>query len=233
MLYCHGNGGNVANWADAAQSLHDRVGVSVLLFDYRGYGRSEGKPSEVGVLADARAARAWLAQREGIAEKPDRSDGAITGRRGRRRFGRRDGARALVLESTFTSLPEVAQTMFPLLPVRLVMQTKLQLGWRRSPTTTAHCCKATARPTDLIPYRIGRELFDAANEPKQFVPHCRRRPQRSTTRRILPNVVGVLGSSVTGTTWPSHCPSFSSGLPLCVKSGRPPATGCLPRPNRR
>ena len=68
VLYCHGNAGNVAEWADAGRVLHDRVGLALLIFDYRGYGRSEGKPSEAGVVADARAARAWLAQRTGLPE---------------------------------------------------------------------------------------------------------------------------------------------------------------------
>ncbi len=62
VLFCHGNGGNVALWADVLRILHDRMGVTAMGFDYRGYGRSEGTPSEAGVLADARAARAWLAQ---------------------------------------------------------------------------------------------------------------------------------------------------------------------------
>ena len=68
VLFCHGNGGNVALWADVLRNLHDRMGVTAMGFDYRGYGRSEGTPSEAGVLADARAARAWLARRTGIAE---------------------------------------------------------------------------------------------------------------------------------------------------------------------
>ena len=67
-IFCHGNAGNVAQWADECRILHDRLGVSSLVFDYRGFGRSEGKPSEAGVLADARAARAWLARRAGVNE---------------------------------------------------------------------------------------------------------------------------------------------------------------------
>ena len=55
VLFCHGNGGNVALWASVLQTLHDRMGVTAMGFDYRGYGRSEGTPSEAGVLADARA----------------------------------------------------------------------------------------------------------------------------------------------------------------------------------
>ena len=89
VLFCHGNAGNVALWADVLRLLHDRMGVAALVFDYRGYGRSEGTPSEAGVLADARAARTWLASRAGIAGKPDRADGPLAGRGRGRRSGRR------------------------------------------------------------------------------------------------------------------------------------------------
>ena len=77
-------------WADVLRILHDRMGVAVMGFDYRGYGRSEGTPSEAGVLADARAARAWLARRAGIAENQIVLMGRVAGRgRGRRSGGRR------------------------------------------------------------------------------------------------------------------------------------------------
>ena len=68
VLFCHGNGGNVTYRAEVIRMLHDRVGVTVLVFDYRGYGKSEGSPDEAGVLADARAARTWLAEKTGVAE---------------------------------------------------------------------------------------------------------------------------------------------------------------------
>jgi fermentation-respiration switch protein FrsA (DUF1100 family) len=169
VLFCHGNAGNVAQWADELRILHDRLGVSSLLFDYRGFGRSEGKPSEAGVLADARAARAWLARRAGVAESQIVLMGRSLGGAVAVDLAATDGARALVLESTFTSMPDVAKTMFPLLPVRLLMQTQLnsvaKIGRYHGPLLQSH---GTA--DRLIPYAIGRRLFDAANEPKQFVP---------------------------------------------------------------
>jgi uncharacterized protein len=169
VLYCHGNGGNVADWAGAARELHDRVAVSVLLFDYRGYGRSDGTPTEAGVLADARAARAWLAQRAGIAESQIVLMGRSLGGAVAVDLAANDGARALVLESTFTSLPDVGQTMYPLLPVRLLMRTELdsaaKIARYHGPLLQSH---GTA--DRLIPYPIGRRLFDKANEPKQFIP---------------------------------------------------------------
>ena len=68
VLFLHGNAGNLTHRAEVLRILHDRVGVAVMIFDYRGYGKSGGKPNEQGVLADARAGRAWLARRQHIAE---------------------------------------------------------------------------------------------------------------------------------------------------------------------
>ncbi|MCL4193640.1 MAG: alpha/beta fold hydrolase, partial [Thermoguttaceae bacterium] len=69
VLFCHGNAGNVTHRADSLQALHHGAGVAVFVFDYRGYGRSAGRPSEEGIIADARAARAWLAQRAAVPEQ--------------------------------------------------------------------------------------------------------------------------------------------------------------------
>ena len=66
LLIAHGNAGNLAHRADLVRYVQRELGVSVLIFDYRGYGRSEGRPSEPGILADARAARQWLAARAEI-----------------------------------------------------------------------------------------------------------------------------------------------------------------------
>jgi len=167
VLYCHGNGGNVAIWADALRVLHDRMGVAALCFDYRGYGRCEGTPSEAGVLADARAARAWLAQRTKIAENKIVLMGRSLGGAVAVDLAQ-DGARGLVLESTFTSMPAVGQTLMPWLPVRSMMQTRFdslsKIRQYRGPLLQSH---GTA--DRLIPYAMGRELFEAAQEPKRFI----------------------------------------------------------------
>jgi fermentation-respiration switch protein FrsA (DUF1100 family) len=67
-LFCHGNAGNVVGRGGTLKILNERHRLSVMVFDYRGFGQSEGKPNEVGILADARAARQWLANRTGVEE---------------------------------------------------------------------------------------------------------------------------------------------------------------------
>ncbi len=168
VLFCHGNAGNLTDRADVLRALHERVGVSVLIFDYRGYGRSEGKPSEAGILADARAARAWLAAREKIAERDVVAMGESIGGAVAVDLAARDGARALILESTFTSLPDVAACHFRWLPVRWVLRTRLdslgKIGDYRGPLLMAH-----GDADRIVPVEFGRRLFEGAREPKQFL----------------------------------------------------------------
>lgn len=168
VLFCHGNGGNITHRVALLRMLHDRVGVSVLIFDYRGYGRSEGKPSEEGVYADARAARAWLAAREKIRETDVVPMGESLGGAVAVELAARDGARALILESTFSSLPDVAAYHYPILPVRWAMRSRFdsvdKIGNYHGPLFQSHGDEDT-----IVPLQFGERLFAAANEPKQFI----------------------------------------------------------------
>ena len=168
VLYCHGNSGNLSHRAGVLRTLHDEVGVSVLIFDYRGYGRSHGRPGEEGILADARAARAWLARRAGVDEQDIVLLGHALGTGVAVDLAARDGARALVLESAFTSVPDVGASYFPRLPIRLVTRTELdsyhKIRRYRGPLLQSHGERDT-----IVPYRLGRRLYRAANEPKEFI----------------------------------------------------------------
>lgn len=168
VLLCHGNAGNVTNRAELLRALHDRVGVSVLCFDYRGYGRSEGSPDETGVLQDARAARTWLAQRAGVAEGDIVLMGRSLGGGVAVDLAATDGARGLILESTFTSLPDVAGAHVAWLPAKTLMRNRLdsieKIGNYRGPLLHSH-----GDADRLIPFEQGQRLFAAANGPKRFV----------------------------------------------------------------
>lgn len=167
VLFACGNGGNMSYWSGEFRTLHHQLNLTVLGFDYRGYGRSAGSPSEVGILADARAARAWLAKREGIAEDRVILMGRSLGG-GVANDLAQDGCRALVIESSFTSLPDVAAKIYPYLPVRYVMRTKFdslsKIRNYRGPLFVSH---GTA--DELIPYSHGRTLYEASpSEQKTF-----------------------------------------------------------------
>lgn len=160
VLFANGNGGNMTYWREDFATLHHRCRATVMAFDYRGYGRSEGSPSGTGILQDARAARTWLAERA----KLDEDRIVLMGRS----IGgavavdlARDGARGLVVENAFTSLPEVAARLYPWLPVRTFMRTRLNslsaVADYRSPLMVSH-----GDADELVPYEMGRRLYDAA-----------------------------------------------------------------------
>ena len=168
LLYCHGNAGNVASCTPLLRLLTEGLGVSVLLFDYRGYGRSEGTPSEEGVLADARAARRWLARRAGVAERDIVLLGRSLGGGVAVDLAARDGARGLILENTFSSLPDLAAEHFPILPVRLLAPMRLdslaKIRAYHGPLLQTH-----GDADRTIPFHLAEKLFAAANPPKRFV----------------------------------------------------------------
>ena len=168
LLFCHGNAGNITHRADILGILHDEMGATVMIFDYRGFGRSEGKPNEAGILADARAARAWLAKRENIPETDIVLMGESLGGGVAVDLAAKDGAKGLVLVSTFTSIPDVAAYHYPIFPVRWLMRTRLdavgQIANYKGPLLQLH-----GQTDTIVPFRIGRQLFDKANEPKQLI----------------------------------------------------------------
>ena len=171
VLFCHGNGGNLTHRIDLMQAMQNYVGATILAFDYRGYGRSEGSPHEAGVLADARAARAWLAKRAGIAERDIVMMGESLGGAVAVDLAARDGARALILEDAFTSLRDMAAYHYPWLPSRWVMRSNLdsftQIRNYHGPLLQCH-----GDADRIVPYQYGQKLFDAANGPKKFITHA-------------------------------------------------------------
>jgi uncharacterized protein len=167
ILVAHGNAGNITSRNDLLRELY-QLGASVLIFDYRGYGRSVGTPNEAGILADARGARSWLARRAGIPESQIVLFGASLGGGVQVDLAAEDGARGLILVKTFSSLPDVAALHYPFVPVRLLMRTRLdsesKIGRYRGPLLEMHGDRDT-----VVPFALGQRLFAAANEPKQFL----------------------------------------------------------------
>ena len=168
VLFAHGNAGAVPGRWPRLRWLTERLGVSVLAFDYRGYGRSEGKPSEAGLIADARAARAKLAELAGTAEGEIVLYGRSLGGGVMTQLAADDGARGVILESTFTSLPELANYKLPLTPPGRIMRNRYDslsaLPRYQGPLLMAH-----GDADRLIPIEMGQQLYEAANQPKQFL----------------------------------------------------------------
>ena len=141
--------------------LREEYGVSILAFDYRGYGKSGGKPNESGILADSRASQRWLAQRAGISTNQVVLWGRSIGGAVSVQLAVDLGARGVILERTFTSLPDVAARHYPFLPVRTLMRNRYDSLSRitkyRGPLLQSH---GTA--DEIVPFALGEKLFAAA-----------------------------------------------------------------------
>ena len=168
LIFCHGNFGNLTSRNQLVQFLRKKFDVSVFVFDYRGYGQSEGSPHEEGVLEDGRAAQAWLADRAGIHQHDVVLMGRSLGGAVAVRLAADNGARGLVLESVSTSFPDVGARLYPWLPVRWLMRTQFNsldvIGRYSGPLLQSHGDR-----DEVIPYALGRRLHEEANEPKHFI----------------------------------------------------------------
>ncbi len=170
LLFFHGNAGNISHRLDSIELFH-RLGLAVLIIDYRGYGRSQGKPGEEGSYRDAEAAWNWLVGQQGV--DPARIvvfgrslGGAIATWLAHQQRGR-DRPAALILESTFTSVPDMGAKLYPFLPIRWLARIHYD-SLSRIAEIEAPLWLAHGPADEIVPYEQGRRLFDAAAEPKQF-----------------------------------------------------------------
>lgn len=167
VLFCHGNGGNISSRVEKFKLLH-QAGLSVLAFDYRGYGKSGGRPSEKGFYADGRAAWTWLTGTKKFPPGRIVLHGESLGGGVATQLASEFPAGALILESAFTNVVEMAHEVMPLLPARLLVTQNYdalaKLPRLRLPVLVLH-----SPQDDIIPYKMGRHLFEAANAPKRFV----------------------------------------------------------------
>lgn len=166
VLYAHGNGGNLSYCTPVLERFVT-LGLTVFIFDYRGYGRSEGVPAVEGILQDARAARAELSQRAGVGEEQIVLMGRSLGGAVAVQLAAESKARGLILQNTFSSLKEIAAYHYPKLAF-LVPTGKLDsmaaIVRHHGPLLECH-----GDADETIPFALGERLFRAANAPKYFV----------------------------------------------------------------
>lgn len=162
-LFLHGNAGNVTHRGQAILAIRE-AGSAVLVLDYRGFGKSEGNPSESGVTMDAEAAFVWL-QKRGFPSERIVLHGESLGTAVAVDLATRTKCAGLVLEAPFTSASAVAGTVVPLLGRTLIsgFDSLSRIRRVKAPLLLIHGTR-----DEVIPFRMGKELFDAANEPKQF-----------------------------------------------------------------
>jgi fermentation-respiration switch protein FrsA (DUF1100 family) len=167
-LVCHGNAGSIAGLQASLVRLNQRHELAVMAFDYRGFGRSKGKPSETGLLADARAARDWLARRTDIGKDDIVLMGYSLGGGVAVDLAAKDGASGLVLWSTFSNLPQTAAHHYSWLPTNLLMTQRFdslaKIENYHGPLLQSHGDADT-----VIPIELGQRLHQQHRGPKQFI----------------------------------------------------------------
>jgi len=167
LLFFHGNAGNISHRGESLKIFHD-LGLNVLIFDYRGYGQSEGQPDEAGLYIDAIAAWDYLIHTRGVRDQDIIIFGRSLGGVVAAQLGSHTSPVAIILESTFSSAKAMAREMFPILsfvvPVRFDFKTEEYIKAVNYPVLVIHS------PDDnIIPYTLGRAVYDAANQPKQWL----------------------------------------------------------------
>jgi fermentation-respiration switch protein FrsA (DUF1100 family) len=167
VLFCHGNGGNMMHCLDSINILYN-LGLNCFIFDYRGYGNSDGKPGEEGTYLDARAAYKWLTEEKEISPDDIIVFGRSLGGSIATQLASKVKMWALIIESAFTSYVDIGRKFYPYMPVR---------WFARFSYRTIDCIKDVhcpvmiihSRNDETIPFEFGLELYEAANEPKEFV----------------------------------------------------------------
>ena len=167
LLFCHGNGGNIYHRLDSINLFYN-LGLNCFIFDYRGYGNSEGKPDEEGTYLDSEAAYKWLTEVKKVSPENIILLGRSLGGTVATRLARKAKVKALVIESAFTSYIDMGKKFYPYMPIRWFARfsynTMDYIKDVHCPVMIVH-----SRNDEVVPFEFGLELYDAANEPKEFI----------------------------------------------------------------
>jgi hypothetical protein len=167
VLFLHGNAGNISHRLEMLKIVH-QLGLNCLMLDYRGYGQSQGSPSEQGLYTDAEAAWNWLVQEKGLSSRDIICWGRSLGGAVAAYVARDKNPGALIIESSFTSLPELGQKLYPFLPVKMISRmsfsTPQYIKYMSCPVLVVH-----SPEDEIVPFAFGEELYRAAKEPREFL----------------------------------------------------------------
>jgi fermentation-respiration switch protein FrsA (DUF1100 family) len=168
LHYSHGNAGNLSHRGPGLMRWASELNLSVLIYDYPGYGLSPGRANEENCYAAAEAGHQWLTDVQKIEPKQIALLGASLGASMAVDLARRHDHRALILIKPFSSIPDMAQVRFPWLPARYFVRHRFdnvaKIRDCHRPVFVVHGTTDT-----VVPFRLGQRLYDAANEPKEFV----------------------------------------------------------------
>lgn len=167
LLFFHGNAGNISHRRDSIE-IFRRLGLNVFIIDYRGYGKSKGKPGEQGLYQDATAAWDYLTAEKGYTSQQIIIFGRSLGGTVAANLASGVQARGLILESTFSSARDFARVVFPLLArlvwIRYDFNVVESIQQVNAPLLVLH-----SPEDEIMPFHLGKKVFEAANQPKRFV----------------------------------------------------------------
>jgi Hydrolases of the alpha/beta superfamily len=166
LVIAHGNGGNISYRIDLMKRLQ-KVQFNVLMFDYRGYGKSEGSPDEAGVYSDGRAAFDYALQLPGVDPHKIILWGTSLGGAVAVDVAIHRRPAGLILESTFSSAEDVARKAYPYLPVQFTLRSKFN-SIDKIPHIGVPLLQMHGNKDKVIAFDLGKKLFEAAREPKEF-----------------------------------------------------------------
>jgi hypothetical protein len=167
VLFCHGNAGNISHRIENLRKMRN-LGLNTLIFDYRGYGASTGSPTEAGVYLDARAAWDWLTKEKKLSADQVVIWGQSLGGAVASHLATEVRPAALIMESTFTSIPDVGSDQYPFLPIRWLAKMNFDnlgnMSRIKCPVLIVH-----SRQDEMLKFAYAERNFAAAPEPKEFL----------------------------------------------------------------
>ena len=166
LLFCHGNAGNISHRVDVIQ-IFQKLNLNVLIFDYRGYGKSQGVPGEQGLYKDAQAAYDYLAKHKDVRAEKIVIYGKSIGANVAINLAADMKTNILIADSGFTSAYEMGKRLFPFLPIKWIITIKYDALEKIKQVRAAKLI-IHSPDDELIPFDMGRRLFETANQPKQF-----------------------------------------------------------------
>ncbi|MFC1534070.1 alpha/beta hydrolase [Thermodesulfobacteriota bacterium] len=168
VLFCHGNAGNISHRLDNIRLILERK-IQVFIFDYRGYGKSAGSPSEKGIYMDGQAAYDYLVNKEHIAPENIVLFGRSLGAAVAIDMALQNDVRSVIIESGFVSTKDMAKSMFLFNIISFILPPNYnnleKIAHIRVPKLIIH-----GEDDEIVPFRMGKSLFHASKEPKYFFP---------------------------------------------------------------
>ncbi len=167
VLFFHGNAGNISHRLETIKLYH-QFGFNLLIFDYRGFGNSSGKPGEQGTYIDADTVWNYLISEKNLAPQDIIIAGRSLGGGVASELAKKVQPKLLILESTFTSMTDVSAIHYPLMPTKMIVKHRYETFKK---LTAIHCpiIIIHSRNDEVIPFEQSQRNFSIANEPKQFI----------------------------------------------------------------